>query len=108
SGSGLTVRRASTRRALSVAPLVVPRARAPTTEHPSPRGREHRLPAARVCEGSAMATAVEIANAYIALTVKAPGIKKAVDRELGAVSASGDTAGRSIGNRLTGALGKVA
>lgn len=54
-----------------------------------------------------MATAVEVANAYIALTVKAPGIKKAVDRELGAVSASGDAAGRSIGNRLTGALGKV-
>lgn len=54
-----------------------------------------------------MATPVEIANAYIALTVKAPGIKKSVDQALGAASSSGDKAGSSIGSRLVGAAEKV-
>lgn len=48
------------------------------------------------------ATGVEIANAYIALTVKAPGIKKDIAKELGGVDASG--AGTEIANKLSSAM----
>lgn len=57
-----------------------------------------------------MVSAVEIANAYVALTVKAPGAKKAIEDALGApdVRNATDNAGRSIGSRLVGAMGTVA
>ncbi|WP_164884515.1 peptidoglycan DD-metalloendopeptidase family protein [Leucobacter muris] len=48
------------------------------------------------------ATGVEIANAYLALTVKAPGIKKDIVKELGGVDASG--AGTQIANKLSTAM----
>ncbi|MEV8167335.1 tape measure protein [Microbacterium paraoxydans] len=54
-----------------------------------------------------MATAVEIANAYVALTVKAPGAKREVEKALGSATGAADGAGRSIGDRLVASASKV-
>lgn len=57
-----------------------------------------------------MATATEIANAYVALTVKAPGIKGDIEKALGGPEATSatDSAGKSIGNRLMDSIGGIA
>lgn len=49
-----------------------------------------------------MADTIEIANAYVALTTKMPGVKKDIERELGGVDAAG--AGRGLGTKLMGGL----
>lgn len=49
-----------------------------------------------------MADSIEIANAYVALTVKAPGIKKDIEREIGSID--GDKAGRGVGSKLMGGM----
>lgn len=54
-----------------------------------------------------MATAVEIANAYVALTVKAPGAKREIEKALGSATGAADGAGRSIGERLVASASKV-
>ena len=54
-----------------------------------------------------MATPVEIANAYVALTVKAPGAKREVEKALGSATGAADGAGRSIGDRLVASASKV-
>lgn len=56
-----------------------------------------------------MANAVEIANAYVALTVRAPGIKGATEKILGGSDVSGvfDRAGTNFGQRMTGSINKV-
>lgn len=53
-----------------------------------------------------MAETIEVANAYIALTVKAPGIKRDIENELGKVD--GDKAGRGIGSKLMTGVGATA
>lgn len=54
-----------------------------------------------------MATAVEIANAYLALTVKAPGAKRDIEKALGDTPSAGDKVGRSLGDRLVSSASKV-
>ena len=54
-----------------------------------------------------MATAVEIANAYLALTVKAPGAKRDIEKALGDTSSAGDKVGKSLGDRLVSSASKV-
>ena len=51
-----------------------------------------------------MATGTEIANAYVALTVKAPGIQKAVSKELGGVDTG--KIGSNIGSKLASGMKK--
>ncbi|MFJ4173468.1 tape measure protein [Microbacterium sp. NPDC089696] len=54
-----------------------------------------------------MATGVEVANAYVALTVRAPGIARDTAKILGGVPAAGDAAGKSLGERLAASAGKA-
>lgn len=54
-----------------------------------------------------MASPVEIANAYVALSVKMPGAQKDIAKALGDASGAADGAGRSIGDRLMSAASKV-
>lgn len=54
-----------------------------------------------------MASPVEIANAYVALTVKAPGIKRDAEKLLGGTASAGDKAGTTIGQRLVSSAGKA-
>jgi len=49
-----------------------------------------------------VADAIEIANAYVALTTKMPNVKKDIESELGGVDASG--AGKGLGDKLMGGL----
>ncbi|WP_053386995.1 peptidoglycan DD-metalloendopeptidase family protein [Leucobacter japonicus] len=51
------------------------------------------------------ATGTEIAHGFIALTVKAPGIKRDIAKELGAVDTTG--AGQQIGNKLADSMKKT-
>lgn len=57
-----------------------------------------------------MANAVEIANAYISLTVRAPGIKQSVEAELGKVDTKsvGDNMGRTAGKGFSTGFAVVA
>lgn len=57
-----------------------------------------------------MVTSYEIANAYIALTVKAPGIRNDIARELGSSSVTSEVAkqGQSIGGVMLGAVAGAA
>lgn len=54
-----------------------------------------------------MTNAVEIANAYVALSVKMPGVQKDIAKGLGDASGTVDAAGRSMGDRLVSSTGKV-
>lgn len=42
----------------------------------------------------------EIANAYVALTVKAPGIKKDIEQSIGGASSGAEKSGRTLGSSL--------
>ncbi|MEV8339206.1 peptidoglycan DD-metalloendopeptidase family protein [Leucobacter sp. NPDC077196] len=52
-----------------------------------------------------MATGTEIASAYVALTVRAPGIQKDIAKQLGAVDGAG--AGQQIGNKVANGMKKT-
>lgn len=56
-----------------------------------------------------MANATEIANAYVALTVRAPGIKRDTEQMLGSSGVGGvfDRAGTDFGQRMTSSINKV-
>lgn len=53
-----------------------------------------------------MAETIEVANAYVALTTKMPGVQKDIERELGAVDA--DRAGAGLGTKLSTGLKRTA
>lgn len=54
-----------------------------------------------------MAGAVEIADAYVALYVKAPGIEKDIENQLAGASGAGAKPGQSIGDNLMNGMGSV-
>lgn len=54
-----------------------------------------------------MSSAIEIANTYVALTVKAPGIRRDIDKLLGSAAGAGDKAGTSLGQRMASTAGKA-
>ena len=57
-----------------------------------------------------MAETIEIANAYVALTTKMPGVKKDIENALGAsdVQAAAEKSGSSLGGKLIKGVGGVA
>lgn len=57
-----------------------------------------------------MAETIEIANAYVALTTKMPGVKKDIEDALGAsdVQAAAEKSGSSLGGKLVKGVGGVA
>ncbi len=54
-----------------------------------------------------MADAIEIANAYVSLRVKMPGVTRDVSKALGQAVPSAEGAGRAIGDRLVSSAQKV-
>lgn len=54
-----------------------------------------------------MASPIEIANAYVALRVKMPGVTRDITTALGGAAGAGESAGRSIGDRLVSSATKV-
>lgn len=54
-----------------------------------------------------MPTGVEIANAYVALTVKMPGASREIAAELGRAAPATESAGRNIGSSILSGIGGV-